>query len=148
MLFLMLGQARSRMAQAVLLKTREIGFLLALPTPEVVVSFIEALLGEDDEGLVLCFRTSADFETSRGRALGPLEVLLADFVWGGTEHFTRALSLRGAAERDLELSAFTSNARPVPVEYYTGEEEEEAEAPAVVDCRVLPFPLALLQGVG
>ena len=104
MLFLMLGrgegaEARSRVAQAVLLKTRENGFLVALPTPEVVVSYIEALLGEDDEELVLSFRTSSRLRDQPRAASGPLDVLLADFPWGGT-----ARSLRGAEGRDLEPS--------------------------------------------
>ena len=173
MLFLLLGRgeeagARSRVAQAVLLKTRENGFLVALPTPEVVVQFVEALVGEDDEELVLSFRSSAEFETSRGRALGSLDVLLADFPWAGTEHFTRARSLRGAAGRELELSAFTSggvNARPVPAsliraaedwirtemdlgtaaEYHTGEEGAEPDEPAEVEERPTREEYAALQ---
>ena len=60
-------------------------------------------------------------------SLGPLDVLLADFPWGGTERFTRARSLRGAAGRDLEISAFTSggvNARgPVVVDDRPSQEE-------------------------
>ena len=173
MLFLLLGRgeeagARSRVAQAVLLKTRENGFLVALPTPEIVVQFVEGLVGEDDEELVLSFRSSAEFETSRGRALGSLDVLLADFPWAGTEHFTRARSLRGAAEKELELSAFTSggvNARPVPAsllraaedwirtemdletaaEYHTGEEVAEPDEPVEVEERPTRKKYAALQ---
>ena len=159
MLFLLLGDvpsdeegARLRLVQAVLLKARENGFLVGLPVTDEVVKFVEGLTTEDGEDMALCLKATAEFETNRGRRLGPMEVLLVDLPWAGTVYLSRARSMRGAG-RDYELTAFVLdgvNARPVPVsildrvrawisaemvldtaaEYQTGEEEVPEEEPA------------------
>ena len=96
----------SRLAQGHLLRVRPGGFLVVLPNVDLVLQGLRALLNDEGEGLTLDFATNVELETSRGRALGPCEVLLVDVPWEAVRPFTKAHPLRGALARETRLIPF------------------------------------------
>ncbi|CAE7318804.1 YGR125W, partial [Symbiodinium microadriaticum] len=82
------------------------GFLVVLPNVDLVLQGLRALLNDEGEGLTLDFATNVELETSRGRALGPCEVLLVDVPWEAVRPFTKAHPLRGALARETRLIPF------------------------------------------
>ena len=123
------------------------GFLVVLPFDDRVIEAMRALKSDDGEDLVLEHRARVELETVRGRTLGKRDVYFVDVPWEGVSGFTKSHPLRGAAARELRLTAFSAegvSARPRTVsvlraaarwvqtamdsstaaEYVTGEDEE------------------------
>ena len=141
------GAGPSRLGQAYLVRTRHGGFLVVLPFDDRVIEAMRALKSDDGEDLVLEHRARVELETVRGRTLGKHDVYFVDVPWEGVSGFTKSHPLRGAAARELRLTAFSAegvSARPRTVsvlraaarwvqtamdsstaaEYVTGEDEE------------------------
>ena len=84
-----------------LLRVRSGGFMVAAPLlPQVDPFFQEEGLAEEDR-LFASTQAEVQMETTRGRAVGQVPVLLVDVPWEYSSFFTRAPALRGEAARQL-----------------------------------------------
>ena len=98
-----------RYAVASLLRTRPNGFMFAAPDTESVREVLEATADEEGEALAIYYQTEAMGETARGRALGPIHIILADVPWLCLDGFAKTSVLRTAQERSARLTSFSYN---------------------------------------
>ncbi|CAE7405605.1 unnamed protein product [Symbiodinium sp. CCMP2592] len=148
-------EGRDDYSVAYLLRCRENGFMAAVPGVGRVQEYVESLLSEEGDSLVLFYTDQVQAETVRGRRLGPGEVLLLDLPWSAVDQLVGPQALRGIADRAarvVTLSVADSPGRPctgdaldaaarwvdrldpdTAQEYYASAQEVEEELPEDID---------------
>lgn len=83
--------------QVHLLRVRENGFMIIAPDEAAIVATLESLnTAEDGSEVVVLYHGAVEMVSTRGRALGSLNVVLADLSWAAVGLFIRQSALRGS----------------------------------------------------
>ncbi|CAJ1453860.1 unnamed protein product [Effrenium voratum] len=99
-------------AVAYLLRCRAGGFMVLLPDDPKVLGTLRDFVPEEDEAAAAMEPTMVQMESSRGRAVGELRVLMADLPWGYLCLFRRAAALRNSPIQLVRLEVAGAACRP------------------------------------